>query len=445
MTTATTFSVATSTVRSIANAVATGEITPEEVLESVLERIDATESKIHAWSRLEVDVARAQAEQLTVEAKAGRFRGPLHGVPIAIKDEFHVAGMPTLFRGPDAPIEPVDSAVVARLRAAGALIVGKTWMPTTTMMPPTRNPWNLAHTAGGSSSGSGAAVGARVVPIAIGEQTGGSNLRPAAYCGVTAIKPTYGRISRFGCYPFTWSKDTVGLIGLNMEDLALVLSQVAGPDPLDPTTLPDAPPPADLQVATIRPPRIGVVRNFFPERTSDYMNAAIEAGARALADAGATVDNFLLPDDYDIVWHAAKLAGGEIEAMHAAKKAANPPLPAKMTGAEFLPVTYYIQARRVRSWMASRLQSTFAQYDALLMATAPGEAPEGLETTGDATLLTPWTFLGFPAISLNGGLGPNGLPLGLQMVGGPKEDYRLLQTGYWSEQALGLLPPPAIA
>jgi Asp-tRNA(Asn)/Glu-tRNA(Gln) amidotransferase A subunit family amidase len=230
-----------------------------------------------------------------------------------------------------------------------------------------------------------------------------------------------------------------------MEDLALVLSCVAGPDAFDPTALPDPPPPPDLQVATIRPPRIGVVRNFFPERTLDYMNDAINASARRLGDAGATVEDFLLPDDFDLVWHAAKLAGGEIEALHAARKAANPPPPSRITGVELLPVTFYIQARRVRTWLIGRLQPIFERFDALLMATAPGEAPEGPETTGDATLLAPWTFLGFPAITVNGGLGPKGLPLGLQMVGGPKLDYTLLQTGYWCEQVLGLLPAPVIA
>jgi aspartyl-tRNA(Asn)/glutamyl-tRNA(Gln) amidotransferase subunit A len=439
-----TFSIAASTVTGIASAVASGEVTPSEVLEAVLERIDATEPKIQAWSQLDADIARKEAELLTAETKAGKLRGPLHGVPVAIKEEFHVAGMPTLPRGPGAQPEPVDSTVVAKLRQAGAIIVGKTHMPIAGAHPPTRNPWNLEHTPGASSSGSGAVVGARVVPLAVAEQTAGSALRPAAFCGVESVKPTYGRISRFGCFPFSWSLDTAGLIGLNMQDLALALSCVSGYDPLDPTSLADEPPPANLDLASVRPPRIGVVRNFFPERTLDYMNDAVDAGAKVLSNAGAEVHDFALPDDFDLTWKASKLVRGEIEAMHAPKKAASPPDPSKMTGVEFLPVTYFIQARRVRTWLINRLSAIFNDYDALLMASAPGEAPKGLASMGDPVLLEPWTFLGFPAIGLNGGLSPNGLPLGLQFVGGPREDYKLMQTGAWCERVLGTLPPPPL-
>lgn len=437
-----TFSVARAGVRDIAGAIARGEITPLDVIDSVLERVAETEERILAWSLLDEERAREQARVLTEEQQAGKLRGPLHGVPVAIKDEFHIEGMPTLFRGENPPLEPRDSTIVTKLREAGAIIVGKTHMPLPGKMPPTRNPWNLEHTPGGSSSGSGAAVGARVVPLAVGEQTGGSNLRPAAFCGVTAIKPTYGRISRFGCYPFSWSKDTAGLIGLNMEDLALALSCVTGYDPLDPTSLAEPPTEPDLRISEVRAPRIGVVRNFFPELTESYMNAAIDAGAEKLAVAGATVEDHRLPDDFGNLWHASKLVRGEIEALHAVKKAVTPPGAGQMTGVEFIPVTYFIQARRFRSWMIERLRPLFDEFDGLLMAVAPGQAPKGQHTTGEAILLDPWTFLGFPATSLNGGLSAEGLPLGLQLVGGPRKDYELLQTSAWAEQVLGLLPPP---
>ena len=214
----------------------------------------------------------------------------------------------------------------------------------------------------GSMSVSAAAVGARMVPFAIGEQTMGSNLRPAAFCGVSALKPTYGRVSRFGCYPFSWSFDHVGIIGLSMEDLALVLSVIAGPDPRDPSTYTEAPDPAT-----------------------------------------------------------------------------NPVRPANL-----IPSTYYFQARRVRSWLAMRIQPIFNNYDAFLMPTAPGPAPRGLESTGGAILLQPWSFLGFPAISISGGLSPEGLPLGLQLVGARKADYHLLRSGAWCEKVLGKLPAPPL-
>jgi aspartyl-tRNA(Asn)/glutamyl-tRNA(Gln) amidotransferase subunit A len=359
-----------------------------------------------------------------------------------VKDEFHIKGMRTAFRGENARIEPEDATVVRKLREAGAIIVGKTYMPVGGVNPPTRNPWNLEHTPGGSSSGSGAVVGARVVPVAVAEQSAGSALRPAAYCGVTAIKPSYGRISRYGCYPFGWSRDTVGLIGLNMVDLALVLAAVAGPDPLDPTTIQEPAPPAELQLAGVRPPRLGVLRTWFPERTEDYMNEAVEAACGQLSLAGATVHEVSLPEDFDLLRHATRLVRAEAEAMLA--DAGKRTDPAKTTGVEFVPATFFVQARRIRTWMLDRLRPLFTQYDGLVSATTPGQAPLGLQTTGDPVLLDSWTFLGFPAITLNAGLSPDGLPLGLQVVGGPRADHQLLQTGAWCEQVLGVLPPPPL-
>lgn len=434
----------TAGVRDIAAAVARGDTTPSEQLELVLARIAATEDRLQAWSRLEVDVARQQAEQLTAEAKAGKLRGVLHGVPVAVKDEFHVKGMPTQARGPGAGPEAEDATVVARLREAGAIIVGKTYMPVNGVNPPTRNPWNLAHTPGGSSSGSGAAVGARIVPFGVAEQTGGSALRPGAYCGVSAVKPSYGRISRYGCFPFSWSKDTVGFIGLDLEDLALVLSAVCGYDPKDPTSLHLPAPEADLKLSAVKPPRIGIVRNFFPEKQEGYMNEAVDAAGKKLADAGTTVDDFMLPDDFELVEHSMRLVGAEAAAMNAAMGLERVSSGSQRNGVELIPATYFVQARRIRTMLIRRLASIFDTYDGLIMATAPGHAPEGLHTTGDASLLQPWTFLGYPEVNLNAGLSPAGLPMGIQLVGGPQADYEIMQTGAWSEKVLGLLPPPPL-
>jgi aspartyl-tRNA(Asn)/glutamyl-tRNA(Gln) amidotransferase subunit A len=435
------------TVRDIAGAVAAGDLTPDDVIEATLSRIGQLEPLVQAFTLLDAEGAREQARVLTAEAKAGELRGPLHGVPVAIKDEFHIKGMPTAMRGLDnPPLEPEDATCVARLRAAGAIIVGKTTMPIEGVMPPTRNPWNLEHTAGGTSSGSGAAVGARMVPFAIGEQTAGSNLRPAAYNGVAGLKPTYGRISRFGCYPFTWSRDHVGLIGLTMADLALVLSVIAGPDERDPTTIQEAPPPADLKLDEFAPPRIGVVRNFYPERTEPIMQEAIESAAARFAAAGATVSDFLLPQQFGLSWHAANLVGAEGAVFNLGQQmlqgaGGRPP---QRRAAELIPATYYVQARRIRTWLTGVIRDMMAGIDALLMAVAPGAAPKGLTSTGDASLLVPWSFLGFPAITVNAGLSPEGLPLGIQLVATPRADWDLLRTGAWAEEVLGRLPAPAI-
>jgi aspartyl-tRNA(Asn)/glutamyl-tRNA(Gln) amidotransferase subunit A len=434
----------TAGVREIAAAVARGETTPNEQLDAVLARIEATEDQLQAWSCLDVDFARRQADALTAEAKAGKLRGPLHGVPVAVKDEFHIAGMPTLFRPGNAAPESFDSTIVTRLKEAGALIIGKTTMPVGGKNPPTRNPWNLAHTPGGSSSGSGAVVGARIVPLAVAEQTGGSCLRPAAFCGVSAVKPTYGRISRYGCYPFSWSKDTPGFIGLDLLDQAIALNAVCGYDPKDPTTLMLPAPDADLQLAGVRPPRIGIVRSWYPERQDDYMNDAIEASGARLRDAGATVTDHLLPDDFDLIVHAMRLNDAEREIIYATEHGDEPHTGSAISGAEFVPATYFLHARRVRNWLIQRLSAVFNNYDGLIMATAPGHAPEGVDSNGDPALLQPWTFLGFPEVNLNAGLSPAGLPLGIQLVGAPQLDYELMQTGAWCEQVLGLLPPPPL-
>ncbi len=433
-------------VREIADAVASGELTPTDVAESVLARIDVTEDKIHAFSQLDPDDVRAQAAVLTEEAAAGKLRGPLHGVPVTIKEWFNVKGMPNLMKGDDAPIEPEDATVVARLRDAGAIIVGKTHTPVNGKMPPTRNPWNLEHTAGGTSSGCGASVGARVVPISIGEQTSGSNLRPAAYCGVSGLKPSYGRLSRSGMWASGFSRDHPGLIGLNMADMALVMSAITGYDPSDETTNKFQPMSAELSMGGFAPPSIGIVRNFFPEKTQPEMQDAIEKSAATMASAGATVKDIMLPADYDLAWTAISMIGAEAATRLAGQPPATTGRAATRRAAELLPATYYIQARRIRTWLNQEIEALMAAegIDALLMACAPGAAPRGLESTGDATLLQCWSFLGVPAITVNGGLSPEGLPLGLQMVAPQGQDYHLMQVGAWSESTLGLLPAPQL-
>jgi Asp-tRNA(Asn)/Glu-tRNA(Gln) amidotransferase A subunit family amidase len=401
---------------------------------------------VEAWSLLDVEGAKLQAAKLTVELAAGGPLRPLHGVPVAVKDEFHIAGMPTLMRGKYHPLELEDATCVARLRQAGAVILGKTTMPIDGKNPTTRNPWNLEHTPGGTSSGSGAAVGARMVPFAIGEQTSGSNLRPAAYNGVDGMKPTYGRISRFGCYPFTWSRDHVGLIGVCIEDIALVLSVLAGPDERDPTCLPDPAPLADLELDKVPPPRIGVVRNFFPERAQPEMNDAIEVSANRLAAAGATVSDAYLPQEFGLAWSAALLVSAESAAMNASKQVESHAAIGGQRGRaiELVPATYYVQARRIRTWLVTKLQAFLTDFDALLMPVAPGGAPRGLESTGDPNLLIPWSFLGVPAVTINGGLSDEGLPLGLQFIAGPRRDRELLQVCGWSERVLGRLSAPVL-
>src|SRR5919204_1008019 len=286
------------TVVEAARAIAQGDLSPVDYLEVLLDRITRFNPQVQAWSGLDIEGARTQARKLAQEAEEGKLRGPLHGIPTGVKEEFAVRGLPDRSEPnlPPGPVHAEDAAAVARLRAAGAIILGKTYMPGRSGNPPTRNPWNLEHTAGGTSSGSGAAVGARLVPFTLGEQTYGSNLRPAAYCGVSGIKPSFGRVSRAGMWAFTYSQDHPGIIASSVEDLALVLSAIAGPDPRDPSTLNEPPPPGVLDPERIRPPRIGLVRNFFPDKTEPAMQAAVERAASRLGAAGANVESVQLPE-----------------------------------------------------------------------------------------------------------------------------------------------------
>jgi Asp-tRNA(Asn)/Glu-tRNA(Gln) amidotransferase A subunit family amidase len=350
---------------------------------------------------------------------------------------------------------------VAKLRAAGAIVLGKTYMPGRSGNPPTRNPWNLEHTAGGTSSGSGGAVGARMVPFTLGEQTYGSNLRPAAFCGVSGFKPTFGRVSRYGMWAFSYSQDHPGIIALSVEDLALVLSAIAGPDPKDPTSLDEPPPPATLEPDRARPPRIGLVRNFFPDRTEPEMQRAVEAAASRLAAAGASVESVQLPEEFGLVWHTHTIVltveGASINARKNVEPIGAGERPSVFTSGtygasrlgELIPSLYYLQAQRIRRRLR-QLVTDFVRekhLDALLTATAPGPAPKGLASTGNPTLLAPWSHLGLPALTVQTGElspAPEGLPMGIQLAAPPLADYDLLCAGAWIESTLGRLPAPPL-
>lgn len=426
----------------IAQGVAARQLLPTEVVEEAILRINTWEGRIHAWSYLDTDAARREAERQTEEAAVGQLRGPLHGVPIGIKDEFLVSGMPCGMRGPGSEPETSDSNAVARLRAAGAVIMGMTHMQIDGVPPPTRNPWNADHTAGGSSSGSGAAVGARMVPAALALQMGGSCLRPAAYCGVVGMKPTYGRIGRYGAFPFAWSLDHPGVITLNVADAALILSVLAGPDPRDSTCLnEDAPPSRIASLAT--PPRVGVVRNHFYDHTEAETASGLFAAIERLTEAGAQTSDVLLPDSFTLTWPAHRM-------ISAAERTLIPPVvPSGRGGGSarvgaLIPATYYLQARRVRRWLQQELTSCWADYEVLAMPATPAPAPAGMPT-GDASLLIPWSLLGYPSISLPFGFASNGLPLAMQLVTPYGKDHSLLQVASWVEGVLGRLPEPSLA
>jgi amidase len=366
---------------------------------------------------------------------------PLAGVSVAVKDIIDTADMPTEFNSPAyvgrRPAQ--DATVVARLRAAGATILGKSVTTEFAFRHPgqTVNPWNSAYTPGGSSSGSAAAVGAGIVSLALGTQTQGSVIRPAAYCGVVGFKPTYGTIARTGVLPLAWSLDHVGLFTRSVADAAYVLKLVAGAGPDDPHA---SHVPLASTVAAGR--RIGMLVRQVGGAVEPAQQAALDALAERLSRDGAEIVMVDLPAEiFDTPAHALTLMGVEAAITHGDLYRRSPELiSAPMRGLieEGLrcAATDYAKAKVLQGRMAHRFDAWLRKtmtLDALLVAPANGEPPHGLDSTGDASFCAPWTFLGVPAVTVPMSFGPAGLPLGAQIVGAAGSDAALLDLAEWIE------------
>jgi aspartyl-tRNA(Asn)/glutamyl-tRNA(Gln) amidotransferase subunit A len=440
----------------IAAGIRAGRFSATAVVEACLGRIDAVEPAIEAWVTVDRAGALEAAAALDAEARRGRFRGPLHGVPVGLKDIFHAAGLRTTAgaRGFADVVPAEDAASVARLRAAGAVILGKCHTTEFAFQDPavTRNPWHPLRTPGGSSSGSAAAVAARMVPVALGSQTAGSTLRPAAFCGIVGLKPGYGRVSRRGVLPLAWTLDHVGILTRSVADAAVVLSVLAGHDPEDPGSL--ALPPPDLAGVVagpgLSPPRLGLVGEPFRSRAAPEMRAHLEAVARTLEGRGAALEPLDLPGIVAPLLAAATVVSRvEAAAAHADRYQAHageyrPRLRAAIELGTCVPGPLYLRAQRIRCQARRELAPLLERYDGLLMPPAPGPAPDRA-TTGDASFNAPWSAIGVPQVALPSGLGGDGLPLGIQLVGAPLAEARLLSAARWVEAVLGpgAAPPGA--
>jgi Asp-tRNA(Asn)/Glu-tRNA(Gln) amidotransferase A subunit family amidase len=432
------------------------ELSPVALVESLLQQIDRLEPKVQAWVTLDRSGALATAQQLEAEAQRGSTRGPLHGVPIGIKDIYWTAGLKTTCgsRIFTDHVPSYDATTVARLKQAGAIILGKTVTTefATADPGPTRNPWNLDHTPGGSSSGSAAGVAARMVPAAVGSQTGGSIQRPAAYCGVFGLKPTHGRVSNYGVFPVSWCLDHMGPLARTVTDVALILQVLAGHDPLDASSS-RTPVPDYVQAVqrADRPPRLGLVRQFYLERADPELRAHTEGVAEQLARAGAAVEEVKLPDGFSTVLSAHRIIMHvEAAAVHAElfRKHAElyrPKLRATLETGALIPAMYYLQAQRIRHQFRQDMAQLFRRVDFLLAPAAPGPAPRDLTTTGDASFNSPSSFSGLPAITIPSGLGAAGLPFAVQFMGPAFAEDRLLGAARWCEATLNADLKPPIA
>jgi aspartyl-tRNA(Asn)/glutamyl-tRNA(Gln) amidotransferase subunit A len=477
-------------VRTIAAAVRAGEASAVEATRAALDRIARIDGQLHAFLAVDAEGALSAAREVDARHARGEAMGALAGVPVAVKDALATKGLATTAgsRILEGFVPPVDATAVARLRAAGAIVVGKTNMDEFGMgsstehsaFGPTRNPWDVSRTPGGSSGGSAAAVAAGLAPIALGTDTGGSIRQPASLCGVVGIKPTYGRVSRSGVVAFASSLDQVGPFGGSCEDCAAVLDVIAGHDPADATTIPDQT--VDHTFRIGRDPkglRVGVPREYFGLGIDREVEAAVRAAIGALESLGMPVTEVSLPHTehglavyylvapaeasanlarFDGVRYGRRVARAELDATYAATRSAGfgPEVKRRiMLGTYALSAGYhdafYGRAQKVRTLLRRDFEDAFRTVDVLAAPVSPVAAfPLGERVEdplamylGDVFTL-PTSLAGLPGLSVPCGFTKAGLPIGLQLVGPALSEPVLFQIGHAYESLVRHARRPAV-
>jgi Asp-tRNA(Asn)/Glu-tRNA(Gln) amidotransferase A subunit family amidase len=436
------------TISGAARAIKPGQVTSQALLERCLARIDEWESRVHAWVSVDRDGARHRARQLDEESRAGRWRGPLHGIPIGIKDIIDMAGLPTGAgsRRMAQTAAANDATIVRKLREAGAVLLGKT---VTTQFacfdpPPTRNPWNLDRTPGGSSSGSAAAVATGMCLGAIGSQTGGSITRPAIYCGVAGCKPSYGRVSLAGIVPVAPSLDHPGPIARSVSDLALLMDAISGHDPTDLNSSTAPATPLDwFPVASriVSPPKLARLGGFFESSATPSMRGAFDSALAQFRSRGARVVDARWPSSFDDVHRQHRLivqydlAAHHKLRFHQFRDDYLPGIAALIEEGLTISESAYRDARRHQAQAWQEVETLFGDADVAVCPAAPGPAPD-LSTTGDPAFNSPWSYTGLPTVSFPIGLAPEGLPLGIQLVARRFDEPRFFQAALWCEESV---------
>ena len=417
-----------------------GELGCEELVRSCLQRIEETEPAVRAWVHLDPEHALRQARAADEHRRGGADPGPLHGLPVGVKDIFDTREWPTECGTPlMAGRRPrSDTHVVSLLKAAGAVIMGKTVTTELALYSPgkTTNPHDPRRTPGGSSSGSAAAVAMGMVPLAIGSQTNGSVIRPAAYCGVVGYKPTHGLISRTGVLALSRPLDTVGVFARSLEDAALLAEPLLGYDERDPDMRPRAGPGLRAAVASDPPvtPQFAFVRSPTWEQVDGDARAGFEALAERLGDACDAVE---LPEPFERALDCHRtLMGADIAKNLAGlyergKDRLSDVLRAMIEEGQAVLAVDYNRALDLAAVLEAGLERLFERYDAIITPATCGQAPLGLESTGSPALCTTWTLTGVPAVSLPLLEGADGMPVGVQLVGRRHDDARLLRTARW--------------
>jgi aspartyl-tRNA(Asn)/glutamyl-tRNA(Gln) amidotransferase subunit A len=454
------------TIEDLAGAIRQRKLSPVEAVEDCLGRIRRLDERLHAFITVDPEGALRSAKALEVEAAAGRWRGPLHGVPLAFKDLCHLRGLPTSCgtRTKEYFVTPHDCTAASRLVAAGAVTLGKLNMTELAMGPfgdnahhgHVQNPWHEGHVSGGSSSGSGAAVAAGLCLGALGSDTGGSIRLPAACCGVVGLKPTYGRVSRAGVMPLSWSNDHVGPLSRTVRDAALLLGIIAGRDPHDATSsrrpVPDYLAGIDEGIAGLR---VAVPANFFLQGLDPAMESGVREALRTLEGRGARVEEIRVPDPQTMNDVCNVISRCESAAVHARlyrerPEEIQPVVRARLALGFRIPAHDYLQALRLRARLTREfLREVFAEVDVLAAPVIPEPAPalsHAIEGAPDelalrqarfARLTRPFNGLGLPALSVPCGVSKTGLPLAFQIVGRPFDEATVLRVGRAYEEAAG--------
>lgn len=424
-----------------------GLVSSSALVDAALDRIALLDGRLRAWATLDPEGARTAASESDLRAARGRRRSRLDGLPIGIKDLIDTRGLRTtygspLFRG---HVPETDAQVVTRLRHAGAVIVGKTVTTEFAAFDPgpTRNPWNEAHTPGGSSSGSAAAVAAGMVPAAIGTQTGGSTIRPASYCGVVGYIPTPDRLSRSGILPCSWTLDRVGLFGGSVADVAVLFEACQPAGRRGPRGERAEPP------SSAMPVKIGVLEALLA-RASPAMQRSLQRAAERLAGAGSTAEPVTVADlDTAHAAHflimRAEIAAAHGELYERERASFGPQIAALIETGRRVAAVDYARALQLRRRLRSAWAELLAGFDVLVAPAAVGEAEATLETIGDPVMNLFATFGGLPAVTGPVGLGDRGMPLGLQLIGGPGRDADLLRIAAAAEALVPFTRPHLVS
>ena len=446
------------TIHQAGELIRTGQLSPVELTRACLGRIDQTDDRLHSFILLLADDALRQARIAESEVLRGDYMGPMHGIPFALKDLYDTAGVRTT-SGSRVDIDRVpteDATTTARLKSAGGILLGKLAMHEfalggpdwTTPFEPARNPWNLDHITGGSSSGSGSAVASGQCMGALGSCTGGSIRGPASLCGIVGLKPTYGRVSRFGVVTLSWSQDHAGPMTWTVEDTAYMLQAIAGHDPKDPTSSRAPVPDYSLSLKEdIRGVKIGLPRHYFFDSDPSVdpeVVATVETAVSVLEDLGAHVEEVSLPILEHVRAANSVIMVSEAYAYHEPNLKARPQDFGEIVRGRFrvgalMSAADYLQAQRVRSLARREFAEVMSEVDLLVTPTMtqPAAAFEGYDpssTVSGRSFTAPFNVTGLPAISVPCGFTDSGLPIGMQIAGKPFDEPGVLQAAYTYQQ-----------